>query len=158
MPADALRDVSGASRPDAARGEELDDAALLVVPEVPLANGLLPAAALRPVRAWLDDLAVDPEARAALVRRTLRGALASLPARTANVERALVEQLSAASELRAGADRVCRARREVEAALRSGWLLRGAVLARWQEVVGTGKVARALEAHVDGTATGSAER
>ena len=42
---------------------------------------LLPAEALAPVRGWLDGLAADAQARGALVRRTLRGALASLPVR-----------------------------------------------------------------------------
>ncbi|MDQ3891037.1 MAG: ABC transporter [Actinomycetota bacterium] len=129
--------------------EGLAGADVLVVPETPLVEGLLPAPALAPARAWLDDLAADAQARAALVRRTLRGALASLPARAAAVEAAAVEQLSAAAELRAEADAAyVAAGREVEAALRGGSLLRGEVLARWHEVVGTGDVMRALESRV----------
>jgi energy-coupling factor transporter ATP-binding protein EcfA2 len=129
--------------------EGLPEADVLVVPETALAEGLLPAPALAPVRAWLDDLAADAQARAALVRRTLRGALASLPARAAVVEGAAVEQLSAAAELRAEADAAyAAAGREVEVALRSGSLLRGEVLARWHEVVGTGDVMRTLESRV----------
>jgi len=128
---------------------DLGDSEVLVVPEVRLAEELLPPAALAPVRAWLDDLAADAQARSALVRRTLRGALASLPARAATVERAAVDQLTAASELRAELDGAyAAALREVEGALRSGSLLRGEVLARWHEVVGTGDVMRALETRV----------
>jgi hypothetical protein len=101
------------------------------------------------VRSWLDGLAADAQARSALVRRTLRGALASLPVRAAVVERAAVDQLSAASELRAELDSAyAAALREVDSALRSGSLLRGEVLARWHEVVGTGDVMRALESRV----------
>jgi hypothetical protein len=129
--------------------EQLGDAEVLVVPEVPLGGDLLPADALWPVRAWLDGLAADAHARAALVRRTLRGALASLPVRSLVVERAAMEQLAAAAELRAEADvAYAEALREVETALRSGSLLRGEVLARWHEVVGTGDVMRALETRV----------
>ncbi|HEY3069753.1 MAG TPA: hypothetical protein VGJ34_05510 [Gaiellaceae bacterium] len=129
--------------------EGLPEADVLVVPETPLAEGLVPAPALVPVRAWLDDLAADAQARAALVRRTLRGALASLPTRAAVVEGAAVEQLSAAAELRAEADAAYTAAgREVEVALRSGSLLRGEVLARWHEVVGTSDVMRTLESRV----------
>lgn len=125
------------------------EAEVLVVPEVPLVDALLPPDALWPVRAWLDGLAADAHARSALVRRTLRGALASLPVRAALVERAAVDQLTAAAELRAEADAAyAEALREVEAALRSGSLLRGEVLARWHEVVGTGDVMRALETGV----------
>src|SRR5687767_9803199 len=54
---------------------------VLVVPETTLQDGRLSEEALRPVRAWLDELAADADARAGLVRRTLAGALASLPDR-----------------------------------------------------------------------------
>jgi Dynamin family len=148
VPADADREVPAHLR-QMLRDEGLGDAELLVVPEVPLEGDLLPLRALAPVRAWLDDLAVDAQARAALVRRTLRGALASLPARASAVERAAMEQLSAAAELRSETDEAyAAALREVEGALRSGSLLRGEVLARWHEVVGTGDVMRALETRV----------
>jgi energy-coupling factor transporter ATP-binding protein EcfA2 len=148
VPADADREVPAHLR-QMLRDEGLGDAELLVVPEVPLEADLLPVRALAPVRAWLDDLAADAQARAALVRRTLRGALASLPARAATVERAAMEQLSAAADLRSETDEAyAAALREVEGALRSGSLLRGEVLARWHEVVGTGDVMRALETRV----------
>jgi energy-coupling factor transporter ATP-binding protein EcfA2 len=148
VPEDAGREVPAHLR-QMLQDEGLPEVDVLVVPETPLAEGLLPARGLAPVRAWLDDLAADAQARAALVRRTLRGALASLPARAAAVEGAAVEQLSAAAELRTEADAAyAAAGREVEAALRSGSLLRGEVLARWHEVVGTGDVMRGLESRV----------
>jgi energy-coupling factor transporter ATP-binding protein EcfA2 len=148
VPEDAGREVPAHLR-QMLEEEGLPEADVLVVPETLLAEGLLPAPALAPVRAWLDDLAADAQARAALVRRTLRGALASLPARAAVVEGAAVEQLSTAAELRAEADAAYSAAgREVETALRSGSLLRGEVLARWHEVVGTGDVMRTLESRV----------
>ena len=148
VPADADAEVPAHLRQMLA-DEQLGDSELLVVPEVELEAELVPADALWPVRAWLDGLAADAQARAALVHRTLRGALASLPVRAAVVDRAVVEQMSAAAELRAEADAAfAEALREVEAALRSGSLLRGEVLARWHEVVGTGDVMRALETRV----------
>jgi hypothetical protein len=132
------------------REHGLAEAELLVVPEGPLDDGgLLPERALAPVRRWLDGLAADAEARAALVRRTVGGALASLPARVLAVERAAAEQLAAAAELRQETDAAyTTALREVETALRSGSLLRGEVLARWHEVVGTGDIVRSLESRV----------
>jgi energy-coupling factor transporter ATP-binding protein EcfA2 len=148
VPEDAGREVPAHLR-QMLETEGLPEAEVLVVPEVALADDLIPAPALAPVRAWLDDLAADAQARAALVRRTLRGALASLPARAAVVENAVVQQLSAAAELRAEADTAyAAAGQEVEAALRSGSLLRGEVLARWHEVIGTGDAMRALESRV----------
>jgi hypothetical protein len=101
------------------------------------------------VRRWLDALAADAQARAALIRRTLRGAVASLPARSGVVVRAAVEQIGVAGELRAEVDAgYAAAVREVDAALRSGSLLRGEVLSRWHEVVGTGDFMRAIESRV----------
>jgi energy-coupling factor transporter ATP-binding protein EcfA2 len=147
VPADAERQVVGHMR-EMMREQRLD-ADLLVVPEVGLEDGLLPRAALAPVRGWLDGLAADAQARADLIRRTLSGAVASLPARAGRVERALAEQLAAAAELRAETDLAyATARREVEDALRSGALLRGEVLERWYEVVGTGDVMRALQSRI----------
>ena len=148
VPEDAGREVPAHLR-QMLETEGLPEAEVLVVPEVALADDLIRAPALAPVRAWLDDLAADAQARAALVRRTLRGALASLPARAAVVENAVVQQLSAAAELRAEVDTAyAAAGQEVEAALRSGSLLRGEVLARWHEVIGTGDAMRALESRV----------
>ena len=148
VPADAGRDVP-AHLQEMLRERRLEDVDLLVVPETELAAGLIPARALEPVRRWLDALAADAQARAALIRRTLRGAVASLPGRAGVVERAAVEQLAAAGELRADADAAyAGAVREVDAALRSGSLLRGEVLARWHEVIGTGDFMRAVESRV----------
>jgi hypothetical protein len=131
------------------RDQDLGETELLVVPETELVDGLLPVRALAPVRHWLDTLAADAAARSDLIRRTLKGALASLPARAGGVVTAAAEQLAAASELRSEVDAAyAGALREVEEAMRSGSLLRGEVLARWHEVIGTGDVMRALESRV----------
>ncbi len=124
----------------------LDGTQVLVVPETELEAGRLSAAALEPVRAWLDELAADAGARADLVRRTLFGALASLPARVAVVERTVADQLAAAQELRGVAERAyAEALEEVDETVRNGSLLRGEILARWHDVVGTGDLMRSLE-------------
>jgi hypothetical protein len=147
VPEDAEREVAS-HMSEMMRTQSLD-AELLVVPEVVLEDGLLPRGALAPVRQWLDGLAADAQARADLIRRTLSGALASLPARAGTVERAVAEQLAAAAELRTETDLAyAAARREIEDALRSGSLLRGEVLARWHDVVGTGDVMRAMHTRI----------
>ena len=79
VPADAGGEVS-THLGEMLREQGLGGAELLLVPETTLEDDLLPAAALAPVRRWLDGLAADAQARADLVRRTLRGALASIPA------------------------------------------------------------------------------
>lgn len=131
-------------------GEGLSDTQLLVVPESALdANGMLPGAALAPVRGWLDALAADAGSRSALVRRTLAGALDSVGPRVDEIREGVAVQLGAAQELHGAAQREhATALADVDATVRSGALLRGEVLARWQEVVGTGDVMRAVEARV----------
>jgi energy-coupling factor transporter ATP-binding protein EcfA2 len=150
VPEDAEREVTS-HMSEMMRTQGLD-ADLLVVPEIALEDELIPRRALEPVRRWLDGLAADAQARADLIRRTLSGALVSLPARSGTVAQAAAEQLAAAADLRAETDGAyAAARREIEDALRSGSLLRGEVLARWYDVVGTGDVMRALQTRI-GTA------
>src|SRR5215213_8146359 len=148
VPADAVDEISGHLRQMLAeRG--LEGTPLLVVREAALEAGLLPASELAPVRAWLDDLAADAQARAGVVRRTLAGALASLPRRVGVVDTALAEQLAVGETLDAAVEGAYRdALDEVDDAIRSGSLLRGEVLARWHDVVGTGDIMRALESRI----------
>ena len=125
------------------------DAVLLVVRETALEGGRLAPDDLAPIRRWLDGLAVDAQARSDLVRKTLTGALRSLPGRAGAVERAAAEQLAAAADLRAEIDvAYASARQDVEDALASGSLLRGEVVARWHEIVGTGDLMRELQTRV----------
>jgi hypothetical protein len=127
----------------------LRDAELLVVEETALDGGRLPPAALAPVRAWLDGLAADGQARAELVRRTLTGALDSLPGRTGVVVAALAEQAEAEAALREDVRRAyANGLEDIGEAVRSGALLRGEVLARWHDVIGTGDLMRALESRL----------
>ena len=127
----------------------LGDAELLSIPEGELAEGLLADQALAPVRAWLDALGADAETRAEVARRTLSGALASLDQRVAAISEALTEQETLAGELRSEVDRAYeRAVEEVDEAVGSGTLLRGEVLARWYDVVGTGEFMRAIESRI----------
>jgi Dynamin family len=122
---------------------------LLVVGETTLEDGLLPGADLEPVRAWLDGLTADAQARADLVRRTLGGALDSLGPRTETVAATVEEQRAAVDALREDLDAAyAQAVAEVDAAVRDGSLLRGEVLARWHDVVGTGDVMRSLETRI----------
>ena len=147
-PPDAIEDVSRhLSQMLAERG--LGSTELLVVPEAELADGFLPAAALAPVAGWLDRLAADADARAELVRRTLAGALQSLPDRVERIEGVVGEQLGAIAQLRSDViDAYAAGVEEVDEAVQSGALLRGEVLARWHDVVGTGEIMRAMESRI----------
>ncbi len=127
----------------------LGAARLWVVREGPLHDGRLPEAEVAPLRSWLHGLAADAGARAEVVRQTLAGALASLDERVTGIAAAGDEQVAAAGALQAAADAAhARAATAVDDGVRSGTLLRGEVLARWQEFVGTGEWMRSLQAGV----------
>ena len=127
----------------------LEGARLFVIEEGGLADGRLPEAQVAPLREWLYGLAADQEERAAVVRQTLTGALESLQLRTGAVVAAVEEQTAAADALRtASAAAYDAARDGVDQGVRSGTLLRGEVLARWQEFVGTGEWMRSLQDRV----------
>ena len=127
----------------------LETANVLVVAETAGEGDLLPERALGPLRAWLDALAADAGERDALIRRTLTGALDSIGRRVAEVERTLSQESAAAEELRADVESAyAAALGEVDEAVRSGALLRGEVLARWHDVIGTGDIMRAMETRI----------
>jgi len=128
----------------------LGHAPLFVVPEEPLDDdGLLALNTVMPLRIWLGNLAADSAARAAVVRQTLEGAIAHLIGRTPSLVTAHEEQLEAAGRLRQSADRIYRAAGAgVTEGTADGSMLRGEVLARWQEFVGTGELLRSLERRI----------
>ena len=127
----------------------LGDTQLFVIEEAELNHGMLPESAVAPIRKWLHDLSADAEERASVVRKTLEGALDSLDERVGTVTAHLSRQIATARELRAAAERSYeRANAEVDDALAGGSLLRGEVLARWHEVVGTGEFMRTLETRI----------
>lgn len=123
---------------------------LFVVGESPLGeDGLLPAASVAPVRDWLHSLAADSGARAAVVRQTLEGAVRSAASRSGELAAAHGAQVDTVQRLRDDAHQAYRAAiADVERACADGTLLRGEVLARWQEFVGTGELLRSLETRV----------
>ena len=127
----------------------LGGAPLFVVPEATLHDGLLPEPVVAPLRGWFSDLARDAAHRAAVVRRTLDGALDSLRPRTAGLAAQARAQVDAAQRLRSDAHAAyAGAVADVDEGMRDGSLLRGEVLARWQEFVGTGELLRTLQDRV----------
>ncbi len=112
-------------------------------------DGLLPAANVAEIRAWLDGLAADTAARGAVVKQTLDGAVRTVARRAYGVADAVAEQVTTAERLRIEADRAYDdAIETIMEACADGTLLRGEVLARWQEFVGTGELLRSLETKV----------
>jgi hypothetical protein len=132
----------------ASRG--LKDSPLFIVTERQVdEEGLLPPHAVVEVKRWLEALAWDAEARARVVQQTLEGAVRDLVLRTHVVADAAGEQVRVERRLRSDAEAAYgEALGRVAEASADGTLLRGEVLARWQEFVGTGELLRTLETRV----------
>jgi hypothetical protein len=113
------------------------------------AEGLLPMDAVSDIRGWLHTLAADSNARAAVVKQTLEGAIRTLSHHAHDVADSAAAQADMVARLRADVDRAYdEALTSVDQASADGTLLRGEVLARWQEFVGTGELLRSLETKV----------
>jgi hypothetical protein len=131
----------------------LREAALFVVPEAQgsdaLSDGLLPESAIGELATWLSGLGGDPESRARVITATRDGVIDDLVRRTDALATAADAQRETDARLRDAVERHhAEALRQVEAATSDGALLRGEVLARWQDFIGTGEFFRAVEAGV----------
>jgi hypothetical protein len=132
------------------REQGLSTAPIFGIPEAELTSeGRLPERDVTRLKSWLTALASDARARNVIVRQTLDGALRSLDDRTASLVAATAAQTEAAAALHgvpetAYADALDR----VEQGITDGTLLRGEVLARWQEFVGTGEFFRQVESAI----------
>jgi hypothetical protein len=112
-------------------------------------DGLLPPDHVADIRAWLRALAEDSGARGAVVLQTLDGAVRTLTLRTYPVADAAADQSVTVERLRQDATKAYdNAVAAVVEATADGTLLRGEVLARWQEFVGTGELLKGLETRV----------
>ncbi|MGW3346558.1 ABC transporter [Nonomuraea rubra] len=129
----------------------LEGTRLFTVPEAALPDekARLPAASVEDISSWLTGLAADAAERARVVRQTLSGALDSLATRVPSLAAAVERQQAAFDGLRsivAGA--YAGGMADFDEGMRDGSLLRGEVLARWQDFIGTGDLMRSLESRV----------
>ncbi|HLV56604.1 MAG TPA: dynamin family protein [Actinotalea caeni] len=128
--------------------EGLARAPLFLLPEQPLGpDGMLPAESVAGLRGWLDTLTFDAVTRSAVVRQTLAGATRRAAEHVLDLADALDEQAATRADLRTRVERAYTTE-AVADALGDGSLLRGEVLARWQDFVGTGELFRSLEAGI----------
>lgn len=125
----------------------LGAAPVFVVPETALDDrGMLPPGRVAGIRGWLAGIAGDRAERARVAGRTLAGAVDRLAVTARAVADARDEQLVTAADLRGTVDDAHRdAAARIADATKDGALLRGEVLARWQDFVGTSDVFRSIE-------------
>jgi len=148
-PADTIDDITGhLAQMLLERG--LGDSPLFSIKETVVdGNGMLPTEVVASIKDWLIDLAADAEARSAVVRRTLHGAVTAMTKKTPAFAKAVRAQADTLVELRSTAESAYdRAVKDVAKATQDGTMLRGEVLARWQEFVGTGELLKGLQTNV----------
>ena len=149
VPVEAMREVpADLGRLMTERG--LADSPLFAVPETKTnAEGALPDQAVAPLRFFLSSLAQNQQKRREVIASTLSGAIGSVCERASYVAAGLEAQAVAASRLYEDAQSImAESYRSIAAQSADGTLLRGEVLARWHEFVGTGEFMRAMEAKV----------
>src|SRR5699024_9012509 len=112
-------------------------------------EGLLPPAVIDELQEHFTRLAADGEGRGRIARRTLAGAVDGLAGSATRIaERAAVQDTERQRLREQAITAFSGARERIDEALGDGSLLRGEVLARWQDVVGTGEFFRGLESLV----------
>jgi energy-coupling factor transporter ATP-binding protein EcfA2 len=117
-----------------------------LIPETVLTDGKLPAETSEPIREWLSG-AARSDRRVAVLSQTMTGVLDSFPGRIPTLAAQLEVQAAAHRELVATVVTVYRsAISEIGTATADGSLLRGEVLARWQDFACTGDLLGALQA------------
>ena len=120
------------------------------VTEQPRDNrGLINPISLAPLTLWIRELGADAPARAAIARTTLAGTVETL---ARNLRTLALEQEGQQASHRAlaqvASEEYEKALAGIDAALSDGSLLRGEVLSRWHDFVGTGDFFRSLDSTI----------
>lgn len=124
----------------------LGEAPVFHIPELALEQGKLPAQYVAELKTWLNTLASDAASRSAIAKRTLKGAIGELLERTQMVIGGAKDQDDAREHAISDIETArVDALDGIEDATADGTLLRGEVLARWQDIVGTSDFFRSLE-------------
>ncbi|MFI7454979.1 GTPase [Nonomuraea sp. NPDC049714] len=122
-----------------------------VISESKVADGKLPDSEVTDLRLWLAELSVDEARRTLAVKETLNGVLDSFRTRVPALARHLETQVAVRGDLRGDVDSAfMSALTEIDKAFRSGTLIHGEVLARWQDFSGSGDLMRSLQLRRNG--------
>ena len=123
---------------------------ILTVTEQPRdENGMLAPVSLAPLTLWIRELGADAPARAAIARQTLAGAVETLAGNLQVLAEEQARQQAAHQSLDTiAAEEYEDALTIIDGALSDGSLLRGEVLSRWHDFVGTGDFFRSLDSTI----------
>lgn len=109
-------------------------------------SGMLAPVSLAPLTLWIRELGADAPARAAIARQTLAGAVDTLAGNLQVLAAEQARQQAAHQSLATiAAEEYEDALTTIDGALSDGSLLRGEVLSRWHDFVGTGDFFRSLD-------------
>ncbi|WP_243716213.1 dynamin family protein [Actinomadura darangshiensis] len=134
---------------------EVGDAHRFTIPETRIEDSRLPEEVVEDIRDWLTGVAEDAEDREIVVSDTLAAVLDSYRTRVPELARQVEAQVEQRTELAGQVESgYGTALAELDEATRNGSLLRGEVLARWQDFAGTGDLLRSL--HVQRSRRGRA--
>ena len=112
-------------------------------------KGMLAPVSLAPLTLWIRELGADAPARAAIARQTLAGAVDTLAGNLQALAAEQARQQAAHQSLAAIASEEYEdALTTIDGALSDGSLLRGEVLSRWHDFVGTGDFFRSLDSTI----------
>ena len=112
-------------------------------------SGMLAPVSLAPLTLWIRELGADAPARAAIARQTLAGAVETLAGNLQVLAAEQARQQAAHQSLATiTAEEYEDALTTIDGALSDGSLLRGEVLSRWHDFVGTGDFFRSLDSTI----------
>ena len=112
-------------------------------------SGMLAPVSLAPLTLWIRELGADAPARAAIARQTLAGAVETLAGNLQVLAAEQARQQAAHQSLASiAAEEYEDALTTIDGALSDGSLLRGEVLSRWHDFVGTGDFFRSLDSTI----------
>jgi hypothetical protein len=121
------------------------------IPETVLVDGKLPREISAPVREWLAETAVTTDRRVAVLTQTMSGVLDTFRTRVPDLAAQIEEQSSVRADLTSAAAAAFRAAlEECDRLLTDGSLMRGEILARWQDFAGTGDLLKTLQSRRGG--------
>jgi len=136
----------------------LADVRRFVIVETTITDGQLPPSVYGPVRQWLEDTVRD-ERRVAVLTQTMSGVLDTFRTRVPALAAEVETQLTLRSELESEVTSAYSAAlAEFDEATRNGSLLRGEILARWQDFTGTGDLLKMLQVRRGGRPAGRQRR
>jgi hypothetical protein len=123
----------------------ISSASRFVISETGVVDGMLPADVFQPVRDWLSEMAQGTDRRVAVLSQTMAGVLDTFRVRVPRLAAHVEAQVNLCATLRHEAEAAyANALLGFDESTRDGHMLRGEVLARWEDYAGSGELGSAL--------------